>query len=222
MRVFVTTLTVAFALKGSAFAGNLALSSLGATVTCDGNIMPCFLAPVGPKTFVPGNAIDGSSPFNATQWVAPSGEVDPTLLINLGVQALVDDISVFGNGNLGSDIQFAVYASATDSTEAALEGNPSDLVGVFVETVTGTGPGPGWEIDLPVAPETLQYVLYEVTCSNGNEAGCRGTGNTPIDDAYTTEITVDGTASVPEPSTLVLFGAGLLALGYKWRTRKAS
>jgi hypothetical protein len=213
MRTLLTAVVVCFVLVATASAGNVALSMLGATATCGGSITPCFRT-VGANQYLPANAIDGDL---GTEWVAPAGgPIDPYLLINLGQEYNINNIAVDGVGNLGNDIQFEVFASATDSTASALLADPTALISAGNVTETG---GSAWSASFSFAPTTEQYILYYVTCSVGNTAGCTGfgAGLPSLDAGYTTEITAN---QVPEPGTLALVGAGLLALGFRWRSRK--
>ena len=203
MRIFAAVLIVAFVLASSAFAGNIALTSFGATVSCGGTPSPCFLT-FGATQYLPSNAIDGSL---ATEWVAPGGTQSPYLLINLGGLYTVNSITVSGVGNAGNAIGFSVFAG-TSASVATLEG------GTAVGTVASQAGGTAWNDTFSLAGSPLiQYVLYDITLSYGNG------GTTGIDDAYTTEITVND-PNVPEPGTFGLIGAGLLALGFTRRSRK--
>jgi len=216
MRVFATAIIVGFALASSAFAGNIALTSLGATATCGGTIvLPnypdiCYLIyfyPAGTQ-YLPSNAIDGDL---STEWVAAGGTEAPYLLINLGGLYPVDSVTISGVGNPGNVIGFSVYVG-TSSNVATLE------AGTPIGTVASQMGGTPWNDAFSVAGNPLiQYVLYDVTLAYGNGSS----GTTGLDDAYATEITVDD-PNVPEPGTFGLIGTGLLALGFTRRSRKCA
>jgi len=198
MRIFVTALMLAVALTSSAFAGNVALSGLGASATCGGT-PSCTLT-----TFVPGNAIDGSL---ATEWVAPGGTVGPYLLVNLGQLYTIDSVTISGVGNASESIGFEVFVG-TSSSVATLEGGTPITGGSQIIQADGTA----WNDTYSVSTASpIQYILYDVTTSNS------GAGDTTHDDAFTTEIAADAT---PEPGTIGLIGSGLLALGFTLRRKK--
>lgn len=233
MRSAVTALISVLVLAGSAYGGNIALSSLGATATCGASSVTagdpsCFLTfpyPGGTQ-YVPGNVIDGANdPTNpvetiGNEWVAPGGTGNPFLLVDLppGGPFTVDSVSVYGYGSDGDEIGFSVYvgncssldsvATCAGNLEAGSEG------GTLIGSDTEIG-GSWWEDTFAVSTATpIQDVLYDVTLSN-----CDGVciTSTTLNDAYLNEITVDAT---PEPATFGMIGAGLLALGFKWRYRK--
>jgi hypothetical protein len=197
MRIFVTALMLAVALASSAFAGNVALSGLGASATCGGT-PSCTLG-----SFVASNTIDGSL---ATEWVAPGGTVGPYVLVDLGQLYTIDSVTISGVGNSGYSIGFEVFVG-TSSNVATLEGGTP---------ITGGSPivqsgGAAWNDTYSVSiASPIRYVLYDVTTSNNSD-------HPTYDDAYTTEIAAD---SVPEPGTIGLIGTGLLALGFSLRRKK--
>jgi hypothetical protein len=101
MRFSVAALVAVLALAIPTYAGNIALTSMGATATCGGTIvLPnypdlCYLIyyyPAGTQ-YLPSNPIDGDP---GTEWVAPGGTQDPTLLIDLGGVYPVDSITISG------------------------------------------------------------------------------------------------------------------------------
>ena len=219
MRVFVTAWMVAFALASSAFAGNIALTSLGASATCGGTLaLPnypdiCYLILPYPNPggtqYLPSNTIDGDP---ATQWVAPGGTQNPTLLINLGGLYTVDSITISGVGNPGRSVGFSVFVG-TSSDLTTLEG------GTAIGTVGSQADGTLWNDTFLVSTSSqIQYVLYDVTFANGNGTS----GTTGVEDAFAATISVDhpDDPSVPEPGTFGLMGAGLLALSFTRRSRK--
>ena len=209
MRFAVAALTAAFALASSAFANNIALSSLGATATCGGIItLPdypnlCYLIYPYPSgtDYSSSNPIDGDQ---GTEWVAPGGTQDPTLLIDLGGLYTVDDVTIEGVGNPGNSIGFSVYV-----------GTSSDLATLEAGTPIGTVPsqlgGTPWTDGFSVSTSSpIQYVLYDVTTSNPNPTVGLG-GSDGLDDAYASTILVD---EAPEMGTFGLMAAGLLAWGF--------
>src|ERR1017187_7662277 len=217
MRFSVSALVAAVALASPAYAGNIALTSMGATATCGGTIvLPdypdiCYLIYYYPSgtQYLPSNAIDGDP---ATQWVAPGGTQNPTLLINLGGLYTVDSITISGVGNPGRSVGFSVFAG-TSSDLTTLEG------GTAIGTVGSQADGTLWNDTFLVSTSSqIQYVLYDVTFANGNGTS----GTTGVEDAFAATISVDhpDDPSVPEPGTFGLMGAGLLALSFTRRSRK--
>ena len=207
MRIFVTALIVALALTGSAFAGNVALSSLGATAVCDGTPTPCSLtSPARPAS----NTIDGISGVgqNADKWVAPGSTQNPGVLVNLGQLYTIDSITISGVGNVGNSIDFEVFVgtnpllSTTDTAVGTLISGGSPVL------VTQTVAGQLWSDTFTVSTSSpIQYILYDVTSALGFNGG------TSPDDAYANDIAAD--SPVPEPGTLSMIGgAGLLGLGF--------
>src|ERR1017187_3959522 len=117
MRIFLSGLIAVFALASSAFAGNVALTSLGANATCGGTgAQSCILT-----TYVPNNAIDGNA---ITQWVAPggigTGAYVPYLLIDLGANYTVDFINVSSWNHL----TFVLYAGTSSNAATLMAGTP--------------------------------------------------------------------------------------------------
>jgi hypothetical protein len=202
MRIFVSGLIAVFILASCAFATDVAP---GGTATCGPTSgVGCNLGGTHPAS----NAIDGLS---NTQWIAPSDAVDPYVLVALAQPSTVDYVTVEGVGNAGYYLTFEIFVG-TSSSVSTLMSSGTDITGGPV-TITGTGGSPGWSDTYTVSTASpIDYVLYYVTASNGNSGGAAGT----YDDAYVQEIVVD---AVPEPVTLGLFGAGLLALGFARRFR---
>jgi len=203
MRIFVTALMLAVVLASSAFAGNVALSGLGATAVCGPTTgVGCTLS-----TFVAGNTIDGNYATLGDKWVAPSGAANPWVLVTLNQVYTVDTITITGNGNTGVDIGFTVYAGTT----AGLTG--SNLVDPQVQGTTvevGNASGLWTDVITLSSPTPIQYVLYDVTESQSSTYPS-------YDNAYANDIEVD---AVPEPGTIGLIGSGLLALGFTLRRKK--
>ena len=201
MRLFVTVLTVAVALTSSAFAGDIGpwgTAQCGSNGAAPSAPAACSLAGSGGYTYGPGNTINGNG--NVDQWVALNGSlVDPYVLVNLGASYTLDNITIDGVGNSGATISFEVFATNAFTTVGALESTTPLL------TVTGQAGGSAWNHGQSFATTPYQYILYEVT--GGTDWG------------YATEILADD-PGVPEPGTFGLLGAGLLALGFAWRSRK--
>jgi hypothetical protein len=160
------------------------------TVTC-GTSTPCEI-----PGFLATYAIDGNP---ATKWVAYGSTTSPYLLLNLGQLYTVDSVTITGSGTPFYSIGFSVYVGTSSS--------PGTLIGSKTEAA-GASP---WSDTFSVSTSSkIQYVLYNVTgsfISNG------ATYEYP----YASEISVD---AVPEPGTVSLIGAGLLALGFTLRSRK--
>jgi hypothetical protein len=209
MRILVSGLIAVSFLASSAFAGNVALLSLGATATCGGT-PACNLS-----GYPAANTIDGTESYNGSGvdtdvWVAPGGTVSPYLLINLGQLYTVDSVTISGQGNPGYTIGFEVFVGgAADSTAALLLSSGTQITPGTVVQTDGIR-NALWSDTFSVSPASkIEYVLLDVTQSNS-------TGNPTWEDAGAAEITVD---AVPEPGTLGLIGAGLLALGFTRRSR---
>ncbi|MGA3098422.1 MAG: discoidin domain-containing protein [Bryobacteraceae bacterium] len=164
MRIFVTALMLAVVLASSAFAGNVALTSLGATAQSycgtGGATSPCNLG-----SDVANYAIDNNS---TTQWIANGAVVNPYVLINLGAVYNVDFVSVSGVGNTGNTISFELFGGLT-STPVTVLGTETLQAGGTAWTDTFTLP----------TPANYQYVEYYVT--GGTDWG------------YATTIDVDAT-----------------------------
>src|SRR5271157_2963100 len=207
MRIYVIALIVALTLTSSAFAGNVALNALSATAACGtgttvlGSTFATAPGCIIGTSFAPGNLIDATVP-NGTIWVAPTGAANPVfVLISLPqLYTDVDYITVSGQGNAGRSITFDLYAG-TSSTVSTLQGG-TKLGGDYTTNRTGAA----WTDTYPFpVPTSIQYVLYNVTAFNSSA------NDTTHDDAYANEIVVD---QAPEPGTIGLIGAGLLALGF--------
>jgi hypothetical protein len=236
MRVFVTALIAAFALASSAYAGNIALDAAAggiATAYCGGTgTQPCNLPGYGPL-----NAIDGT---NSTVWVAPGSNTNgvapyvPWLMINLNALDTVDYVAVSGWGNIWpggmvqeitydlyvgtdsspADYSSGTYAPGTTGTEIAanITAHAVEPVGSFPSGSPWTSPQFAVSTSSPI-----QYVFYQVVASQADQYGHTIAGG--YDDAYASTIFVDDPL-VPEPGTFGLLGAGLLALGFTWRSRR--
>ena len=206
MRIFVTALTLAVALACSAFAGNVALSP-GATATCEGTPTPCQLSGYGASLTIDGL---GYLANPADEWVAPGGTANPAVLVNLGAAYNIDYITITGVGNVGNQIQFELFVGTNGALSSTNTGVGTLVPGsLTTQTATGTG---AWSDTFAVSPFTpIQYILYDVTGSYG------GSKTTGWDDAYANDIIAD---AVPEPGTIGLIGAGLLALGFTLRRKK--
>jgi hypothetical protein len=234
MRALAAALIVAFVLASSAFAGNIALTSLGATATCGGTgTQPCSLPGYGPL-----NAIDGIDNF--TEWVAPGSAgagvapYVPWLMIDLNTLDTVDYVTVYGWGNIWpGDIEMRITYDLFVGTDP----NAIDyLTGLYAPGTTGTeiatnitpfgnagypSIGGQWSDQFGVSTSApIRYVFYQVVASQADQYGHTIAGG--YDDAYTSEIVVDvpDTPPAPEPGTFGLLGAGLLALGLTWRSRR--
>jgi len=213
MRIFVTAFMLAVVLASSAFAGNVALSSGNggiATATSCPSIPGCNVT-----GYSAGLAIDGNS--GATdKWIAPGNTVGADLLINLGALFTVDYVTIEGIGSyntdehIGKSITFSVFVGGVGSTEASLLA--STPIGSATEV--GLAGGAEWSTTFNITPSKVEYVLYDVTASCGNPVS---NSCTTYDNAYANDILVD---AVPEPGTIGLIGAGLLALGFSLRSRK--
>jgi len=211
MRIFVTALVLAVVLTSSAFAGNVALSP-GATATCEGTPTPCQVTGRGaPLT------IDGIS-YTTTpsdKWVAPNGTVNPAVLIDLGGLYTVDFVTITGVGTPGNEIQFELFTGTNGALSSTNTGVGTQDGATFTETAPSTafnGVVGAWSVTIPVSTaSSVRYILYDVTGSYG------GSNTTGWDDAYADDIVAD---AVPEPGTIGLMGAGLLALGFTLRKKK--
>lgn len=235
MRSVVTALISVVVLAGSAFGGNIALSP-GASAVCGGSggaqgaaspeSAVCQLT-YGGTTYGAGNTINGigisaPSAFPPNEWIAPVGLQDPYLLVTLAAPATVDWVTVSGYGTPGQELSFDVFvgsaATCAGDTTADQCANSLESTGVQIDPggTTITGSASGWTSG-PFAVSTssqIQYVLYDVTESNGF---CEFCVTAAFDNAYAAQVYVDST---PEPATFALIGTGLLALGFKWRSRR--
>jgi hypothetical protein len=209
---FVTVLVGVVALTGTAFAGDIAL---GASVTgsCGTSTAACFLTGYGYS-----NVLDGYS--NSTLWVAPGGNgvgtYEPTLTVDLGgVYTGVDSVSISGWGNVGAKIIYDVFVgtSTSEGSDTEIATNITQMGNGNYPTILGQ-----WTNSYSVSTALpVRYVIYDVVGSQMDSNGHTVAGG--YDDAYASEIKVDDPV-VPEPGTFGLLGAGLLALGFAWRSRK--
>jgi hypothetical protein len=199
MRILVTAFMLAVVLASSAFAGNVALTSLGASAAsycgAAGATTPCDFSD---PTYQASNAIDGVS---ATLWLAPSSAINPFVVVNLGSLDTIDSITITGFGNPSKTIDFQVFVSATfGGTETQI------TPGVVVQS----GNSAGWTDTYSVSTlSPIQYIFYDTQTWGGNAA--------TEDYDYVGEISADAT---PEPGTIGLIGSGLLALGFTLRRKK--
>jgi hypothetical protein len=246
MRFCALVLIGGFALASSAFAGNIALSSLNAGASCGGTgVQPCNLTGYGP-----GGAIDGLN--NTSLWVAPGSslaepantyvpylEVDLSHLTGI-TNPYVDWVTVSGWGNLRQQITYDIFVG-TDPNVGDYYTNSSGVVGqsfsggcatagacagiIINTTQAGNGNYPNttltssgqWTSTQYTDPLAVtDYIFYVVVGSQADQAGHT---NALYDDAYTSGIVADD-PNVPEPGTFGMLGAGLLALGFAWRSRK--
>jgi hypothetical protein len=152
--------------------------------------------------------IDGN-PAALDKWVAPGNIVDADVLINLGGVFPINSVTVEGVGSPGESIGFSVFVGPAGSTESSLLA--STPIGTTSETEASGGGQ--WSVTFNIAPTSVQYVLYEVTAACGDP----GDSCSSYDNAYANDILVN---AVPEPGTIGLIGAGLLALGFSLRSRK--
>jgi hypothetical protein len=228
-------------MASSAFAGNIALDAAAggiATAYCGGTgAQPCNLAGYGPL-----NAIDGT---DSTVWVAPGSSTPgvapyaPWLMIDLNALDTVDYVTVSGWGNIwpgdvvqeitydlyvGTDPNPADYSEGTCAPGATCTEIAANITAHAVEP-SGTFPSGSPWISPQFAVSTsspIQYVFYEVVASQADQYGHTVAGG--YDDAYASTIFVDDPnvpePGVPEPGTFGLLGAGLLALGFTWRSRR--
>ena len=213
MRILVTALVLAVVLASSAFAGNVALSP-GATATCEGTPAPCFVTGRGAS-----NTIDGIS-YTTTpsdKWVAPNGTINPAVLIDLGGLYTIDFVTITGVGTPGNEIQFELFTGtngALSSTNTGVGTLDGSLNTVTAPSTAFNGVVGTWSVTIPVSTASpVEYILYDVTASYGINVDHQ----TGWDDAYADDIIAD---AVPEPGTIGLMGAGLLALGFTLRKKK--
>jgi hypothetical protein len=209
MRIFVTALMLVLALASSAFAGNVALGP-GATATCQGTVQPCSQAGFGASLTIDGL---GYLAHPADEWVASGGTINPAVLVNLGGLYTVDFITITGVGNPGNEIAFNLYVGTNGALSSTNLGVGTLVAGSNTIQVAPAVSGAWSDTFLVPTSSRIQYVLYNVTGSNGINVD-HGAG---WDDAYANDIIVD---AVPEPGTVGLIGAGLLALGFTLRSRR--
>ena len=117
---------------------------------------------------------------------------------------------------------------ADDTADVLLDGNYL-AYGVFTQGICsgqaiGCTPGDDGIINVPITagPHVLQFVLYQVgtgTNTDSNPFGLLFTGTVPKDPP---PVTTDTLAPVPEPASVLLFGAVLLSVGSIRRFRKSS
>ncbi len=228
MRTLSTLVFGTFAFVSSACATNVALTSLGATVSS--NPSTAWIANVDgvPQSFPATNAIDGNT---STEWVAPGvnqpgGTMGtPYLLINLGKLFTVDSVTVDGVGNPGLTTSFDIYVGTLAVLMSIANGGVPDFAPVLTALNQPDG-GAGWSLTGAVSTSTqVQYVLYVATnstagcstnCFPGNASFSNGEPVSGQDDAFVSEILVN---AVPEPATIALLALTILAAGFAWRSR---
>jgi hypothetical protein len=153
-------------------------------------------------------------------------------MIDLNALSTVDYVTVSGWGNIWpGDVEMRItynlyvgtdpnpndyltnrYALGTTGAEIAADITPFGN-GEY-PSISGQWTSPQFAVS---TSSPIQYIFYDVVASQADQSG--HTVAAGYDDAYASEITVDE-APTPEPGTFGLLGAGLLALGFTWRSRR--
>ena len=172
---------------------------------------------------VPNSGLAGSpGPYATVTYVLNGSNIDVSVVMNAGFQAFGTgdaNSGIFGFNVVGStaglNITNLVGVNAFNASGGQMDGfgnfdvtlsccNPASAINSFSFTVSRTG-GFSAASQLFEANATGAHFAVHIAPTNGNPTGFAADGGTP---------------QVPEPTTMVLLGTGLVSLGAGLRRRR--
>jgi F5/8 type C domain/PEP-CTERM motif len=171
------------------------LISQGQPVTCVGYY------DVGSEVFPCSNVVDGifddtGSPSNWSFWLSPPGVDVASVTVDLGAEYNINEIKVQDTHNRD------YYDRGTQDFTIGVSSDGTN----FTQVIYGTFSNADW-INLTILDFLTSTTGRYVQFNSLNRWGCCSIGLNEI------QVFGDSVATVPEPGTLSIFAAGLIALG---------